>query len=167
MVFSIFDDIDSMMFPIIPRGHNHPSPMYLTRVAAPATRNALSCNLDVSEGPDSYVIKAELPGIPKEKVQIHLENQILTLEGSTGEEHEHERDQEESAAAGGDRYDGEKEGVKYHIRERSWGSFKRSIKLPKGIDQDNIKASMEHGVLEISIAKKEKEEKKKLAINIQ
>ena len=119
-----------------------------TRNTALVHGNDLSFKMDVSEQPDAYVIHAELPGVPKDNININLENHILTVEASNQESKEDDKEEAES-------------GVKYHIKERRWGTFKRSIRLPKNLDEENVKANFENGVLQVNIGRKQLSEEKK------
>ena len=78
------------------------------------------------------VIRAELPGVKQEDVDISLHDNVLTISGERRAEQEEER--------GG-----------YHIRERRYGSFRRSLALPEGIDESKISARYEDGVLEVTV----------------
>jgi len=78
------------------------------------------------------VIRAELPGVKQEDVDISLHDNVLTISGERSDEQEEER--------GG-----------YHIRERRYGSFRRSVALPEGIDESKISARYEDGVLEVTV----------------
>jgi len=92
--------------------------------------------IDVREGEKQMTIHAELPGVPKENVSIDLNDDILTISGSRN--HEKKEDKET-----------------YHLVERSYGSFSRSMRLPKGNDPSKINASFKDGVLEVSVPKPE------------
>src|SRR5919107_582514 len=77
------------------------------------------------------VIRAELPGVKHEDVDISLHDNVLTISGERRVEEEEERG--------------------YHIRERRYGSFSRSLALPEGIDESKISARYEDGVLEVTV----------------
>jgi HSP20 family protein len=82
---------------------------------------------------DQLVIRADLPGIKKEDVDIEIDGNVLTIRG--------ERKQE---------YEDEREGA--YRSERSYGTFQRSIQLPEGITAETAQASFNNGVLEISLS---------------
>jgi len=88
--------------------------------------------VDVLQRDGDLVVRAELPGVRPEDVDITLQNRVLTISGQRREEHEEQR--------GG-----------YHVRERRSGSFSRSMTVPEGVDEDSIRARYENGVLEVSI----------------
>lgn len=104
---------------------------------------------DVSEDEKSISIHAELPGCKKEDVKIEFENGVLTISGEKKQEI-HEEDQEK----------------KYHRTERTYGSFSRSLKMPKGTDASDITAEFNNGVLELTCKKKEKRIPEKQTIEI-
>ncbi len=88
--------------------------------------------IDALTKDSDLVIRAELPGVKPEDVEISLHDNVLTISGERRAEQEEER--------GG-----------YHIRERRYGSFRRSVALPEGIDESKISARYEDGVLEVSV----------------
>jgi len=102
--------------------------------------------LDVSENQDEFVVKASLPGIDPEDLEITFTNNTLTIKGETRE-------------------DNEEEGERYHLRERRYGTFSRSLTLPAGIEGDRIDARFENGVLTLHLPKVEEVKPKR--INIQ
>ena len=101
--------------------------------------------MDLVEGPDSFVLRADLPGMKKDDVSIEFEDNVLTVSGERKSEHE-------------ERNEG------FHRVERAFGSFSRTLALPKGIDPEAISAKFEDGVLEVRVPKPE--ESKPLRISI-
>lgn len=97
--------------------------------------------VDVLEEKDSYVLKADLPGIDRKDIDIVYEDNTLTIKGERSNESESERNG-------------------YKRVERSHGEFKRVFHMPDNIDADNISAKNEHGVLVVRIPKLEKAQKK-------
>ncbi|MCC7007426.1 MAG: Hsp20/alpha crystallin family protein [Acidobacteria bacterium] len=91
--------------------------------------------MDVEETEKEYVVKADLPAIPKEDVKVRVEDGVLTVEG--------ERKQEK-----------EEKGKKYHRTERSYGKFVRRLALPSDVDQQQIAAECKDGVLLVRLPKK-------------
>ena len=91
-------------------------------------------DIDIRENDKEIVLEAELPGIDEKDVAVVVKNGVLSLKG----EKKVERDEKKDA---------------YHLSERSYGAFERSFRLPDGIDEDNIKASFEKGVLRIAMPK--------------
>ena len=88
--------------------------------------------VDATEKDGNLVIRAELPGVRPEDVDISLHDNVLTISGERRAEQEEER--------GG-----------YYIRERRYGTFSRSFSLPQGTDESKIRARYEHGVLEVTV----------------
>jgi HSP20 family protein len=89
--------------------------------------------LDVLQEDGDIVVRAELPGVRQEDVDITFHNGVLTISGVRKAEEE-------------------KEGAGYYVRERRYGSFRRSMTLPQGTDESKINASFEDGVLEVRVA---------------
>jgi HSP20 family protein len=88
--------------------------------------------VDVLTKDNDLMIRAELPGVKPEDVDITLQDGVLSISG------EHKANQEEERGG-------------YHVRERRYGSFRRSLALPKGIDESKIHARFENGVLEVTV----------------
>ena len=104
-----------------------------------------SVALDVVEDEDEYLVKASLPGINPEDLEITFDDNRLTIKGEVEQEKEDEE-------------------ARYHLRERRYGSFTRSIKMPSGIDSEKIEAHYDKGVLELHLPKVEEVKPKKIAI---
>ena len=94
---------------------------------------------------DEIVVKASLPGVKADEVQINITGEILTLKGETKQVEEN-KDQA------------------WHMREQRWGTFERSIALPTEVIADQARAEFENGILTISLPKAE--EVKPKTINI-
>lgn len=105
-------------------------------------------SLDVYEEKDAVVVKAELPGMKKEDVEVNLAGETLTIKGEKKEDKEVKEDD-------------------YYRRERSYGSFLRTVALPCEVKSNEIKASFKDGVLEIRMPKTEEAKKKSIAVNIE
>lgn len=103
--------------------------------------------VDILESKDSYLIRAELPGMKKEDFNLELKDGTLTLSG--------ERRFEEPA-----------NGVEYHRLERLAGKFTRSFFLPQTVKQDGIKATYRDGILEVYVPKAEEAKPKQIAISV-
>ena len=88
--------------------------------------------LDVLQEDGDIVVRAELPGVRLEDVDITLQNGVLSISG--------ERKAEE-----------QREGSGYYVRERRYGSFRRSMALPEGVDESKIHARFQDGVLEVRV----------------
>ncbi len=92
--------------------------------------------LDVSETDDEFVIKASVPGIRPEDVQITVQGDTLTIRGESQSEEE-------------------KNGERWHLRERRHGAFQRSLTLGTPVEADGAQAHYEHGVLTLTLPKAE------------
>ena len=90
--------------------------------------------VDVVEQENAFVVRAEIPGIAPNEIEVQVENDVLTLRGERKQDKQEERDG-------------------YRRVERSYGSFSRSFVLPKGTHVDAIEARAENGVLSVSIPK--------------
>ncbi|MEY4549685.1 MAG: hypothetical protein RL685_5880 [Pseudomonadota bacterium] len=101
-----------------------------------ATRGsqAFTPAVDVVEQDDAYQLRAEIPGIAPNDIDVQVENDVLTLKGER-------------------KYDNQVERAGYRRVERSYGSFSRSFVLPKGTNVEAIEARADNGVLTISIPK--------------
>jgi HSP20 family protein len=103
--------------------------------------------MDLVETDEHFVLKADLPGLDEGDVNIEVEDNVLTVSGERKAEHEDKR-----------------EG--YVRVERAYGSFRRSLTLPEGIDAEAVTASFEKGVLEVRIPKPEQRKPRKVAIQV-
>jgi HSP20 family protein len=103
--------------------------------------------MDLVETEDHFVLRADLPGLGEDDVDVTLEDNVLTVSGDREAEHE-----------------SRKEG--YYRVERATGSFQRSLTLPEGVDPDGIEASFDKGVLEVRIPKPEERKPRKVAISV-
>jgi HSP20 family protein len=91
-------------------------------------------SINVSETPQAYLIKAELPGVKKEDVNLTVENGLLTLRGERKYESEHKDE-------------------KVHRVESSYGSFMRQFRVPEDASAEGIEASYKDGVLNVRLPK--------------
>lgn len=106
---------------------------------------AFSLALDVAEDEDEFLVQASLPGVAPEDIEITLEEQTLTISGKMSQAEEIDEKQ-------------------YHLRERRFGSFARSITLPVAVDSDKVDAVNENGVLSLHLPKLEAVKPKKIKI---
>lgn len=103
--------------------------------------------MDLVETEDAFVLRADLPGMKQEDVKIEVEDTLLTISGERAAEHE-AREQG------------------FYRLERSFGSFSRSLTLPKGVDGDAVKASFANGVLEVRVPKPEQHKPRRIQITV-
>jgi len=92
--------------------------------------------LDVTENENGFVVKASLPGVKPEDVEITVHGDTLTIRAETKAEEE-------------------KKGEHWHLRERRYGSFQRSVALATPVNSDQAQAHYEHGVLTLTLPKSE------------
>ena len=90
--------------------------------------------IDMYQTDNEVVVKAALPGIKADEVQINVTGDILTLKG----EMKHEE---------------EKKDKSWHIREQRWGAFERSVQLPTTVIADKAKADFDNGILTVTLPK--------------
>jgi HSP20 family protein len=105
-------------------------------------------SLDVSETKDNLVVKAELPGLDPKDIDISVANGVLSIKGEKKQEKE---EKEEN----------------YHLIERSYGSFVRSVRLPKDVQGEKISASYKNGILKVTLPKSEEAKKKEIKIKVE
>ena len=101
--------------------------------------------VEVFEKEDKYVVKAELPGMKEEDVDVSVVGDILTIKGERKAESEVKEED-------------------YHCCERSYGSFFRSIALPSNVDAEKVEAHYEDGILEIGLPKIAEVKPKKISV---
>jgi HSP20 family protein len=96
---------------------------------------ALSPSMDVKETDKEILVETELPGLGEKDISLTVQNGVLTIQG------EKKLD-----------YDEEKEN--YHVMERRYGSFQRSLRLPETVDDTKIDARFDNGVLKVTLPKR-------------
>jgi len=101
--------------------------------------------LDVWESETEVVYAFDLPGIPQDKIEVEVEDGALTVSA------ERERSEEIS-------------NERFHRFERRFGSFSRTVGLPQGVSEDDIKASYQDGVLQIHVPKPEQPKPKRIQV---
>jgi HSP20 family protein len=101
--------------------------------------------LDVHEGPEGYTIKASLPGVKPQDVDIQYQQGVLTISGTAQEEQQ------------------QQQGT-YHLRERRQGRFSRTLSLPDAVDADRAQAQFEHGVLTLTLPKAESTKPRRIQV---
>lgn len=101
--------------------------------------------IDIKETKDSVVVKAELPGIDEDKVDVEIMDNVMTISG------EKEAEKEE-------------EGEGFYYKESHSGSFQRSFTLPADVKAEQAEAEMKNGVLSITVPKVEEKKAKKISI---
>lgn len=104
-----------------------------------------SPNLDVIDRDNEILVRAEIPGVEKEDLNISLTDNLLTIKGQSSREVKDEK---------GD----------YHKHEISSFSFSRSVMLPGAVDASNTKASLKNGILEITLPKVESSKRRNITV---
>lgn len=101
--------------------------------------------MDLVENENDLVLRADLPGMTEDDVEIEVKDNVLTVAGERKSE-------------------SEQKGEGFHRVERSFGRFSRSLTLPRGVDADKVKAEFANGVLEVRIPKPEEAKPTRVAI---
>ncbi|MCL2648079.1 MAG: Hsp20/alpha crystallin family protein [Phycisphaerales bacterium] len=104
--------------------------------------------VDVHEDADRFYVDAEMPGFRKEDIEITLEEGVLTIRGSRKDEGEEKK---------------EGERLPLHM-ERRWSRFERSFTLPTAVNENSVKATLEEGILKITLDKREEVKPRKIQI---
>jgi HSP20 family protein len=99
--------------------------------------------LNVYDDGDAFHVRAELPGLRQDRLDISVAGDVLTVKA--------ERPQEEGRGS-------------YHRRERSFGTYSRSVTLPDAVDVDHVRANYQHGVLEVTLPRAPESRPRKIAI---
>lgn len=103
--------------------------------------------IDLYEEKDDVVVKAELPGMAKNDIEVNLSDHMLTIRGEKKKEEEiKEKD--------------------YYRSERAYGSFIRTVELPKDVYADKVKASFKNGVLEVRLPKTEEAKTREIKVKV-
>ena len=109
--------------------------------------SGLAPQMDVYEEKGNLIVKTELPGIESKDLDVRLEGDVITIKAEKKEE--------------------VKEDATHHTSERYYGQYSRSVKLPFSVKEDSVSASLEKGVLEITLPKAEAVEAKKIEVKAQ
>ena len=123
---NVFDDMDTMIHSFFNTDWNFP--VRDTRNWSPA--------VDVKETDNLFVLTADIPGLTKKDIKVNVASGKLSISG----ERTYETDQEND---------------NYHYRERRFGTFDRSFKLPDTVDEEKISASFKNGILNVALPKHE------------
>jgi HSP20 family protein len=137
--FRDFEDRLSRMF--------SSEPFSLLGRQEPLTGGAFIPPVDVYEDEKSIRVKMEVPGVEEKDIDIHLENNMLTVRGERKMETETKEEN-------------------YHRIERSYGSFSRSFTLPNSVNPDDVKAGYSKGVLTITLGKRAEARPKQIKVDV-
>ena len=125
-----------------------PSPGFTPAVNG-ADRREWSIPLDIVQEEDKFVVRASLPGIAPENIEVSVDHGVLTIKGRAEVEAEDQREE-----------------GNYMVRERRSGSFVRSLRLPESVDTDQAKPNFDNGVLTITLPKVESKKAKHLTVTV-
>ncbi len=103
--------------------------------------------VDISEDKNDITVKADLPGLRQEEIEVHIEDDVLTIKGER-------------------KLEAEKDEKNYHSSERVYGAFERNIQLGVDVERDKAKADYVNGVLKIVLPKVEKVKPKQIKVNV-
>jgi HSP20 family protein len=103
--------------------------------------------VDVFEEKDDIVVKAEIPGMDKDNIEVNLTDHMLTIRGEKKKEEEVKE-------------------KNYYRSERSYGSFVRTLDLPKEVQADKVKAAFKNGVLEVRMPKTEQAKAREIKVKV-
>jgi HSP20 family protein len=117
-------------------------------LTGPSSLEAWSPVVDVFENKDSVTVKAEVPGLRKEDIDVSVEGNTLSICGERHEEKE------------------EGKGTNNYRSERYFGRFYRSVPLPSAVDTGKVAAKYQDGVLTVTLPKTEEAKRKKIDINV-
>jgi len=101
--------------------------------------------VDIKETDDSFIIKADIPGVNPEDIEVNMDNGLLTIKGERETEKHEEKDD-------------------YKRVERSYGSFYRRFSLPDTANPDQVVAESDHGVLKVTIGKQQRHQPRKIEV---
>ena len=101
--------------------------------------------MDLAEREGQLVLRADLPGMDRDDVDVQIKDGVLTVSGER-------------------KFENESKGEGYHRVERSFGRFSRSLRLPRGVDASAVSASFDRGVLEVTVPKPAQAQATKVAI---
>lgn len=109
------------------------------------TNSQIALALDVHETEDNYVVSADVPGVSAEDIDIHLDDNVLTISAETNYEH-----QEEKGNA--------------LLQERRYGKFSRSLRFPVQVNGEAVEADYDNGVLTVTVPKAEEVKPRRIAV---
>src|SRR5215813_6336976 len=111
----------------------------------PSATTTWSPAVDIFETENEIMVQAELPGVDRKDITLHLENNVLTLKGER-------------------RFEKETKQENYHRIERAYGGFSRAFSIPAIVDEEKIRADYKDGILKIGLPKKEQVKPKQIKI---
>lgn len=106
---------------------------------ASATSRSWSIPIDIVEDDERLIVSASLPGLKSDDIKVSVDGNVLTVRAEASSESESSHENENEAG--------------YLVRERRYGSFARSIRLPKSVDREKIESRYQDGVLRVELPK--------------
>ena len=103
--------------------------------------------LDVIQRGEATVVRASMPGVSPDDIDVSIDDNVLTIKGRTADEYSEEQDS-------------------YLMRERRTGSFHRALRLPESVDPDKVEPRYDHGILTITIPKAAEKQARQLRVRV-
>lgn len=144
-MLSPFEEMDRDFDSMFRRGWRHPMLERLSDWGREPAFAGKAPSVDVIDQDDQVLIRAELPGVDKKDIDVTVTDETVSIKGTSSSEKEEEE---------GD----------YFRREISRGSYERVLAIPANVDSSKAKATMRDGMLELSLPKMAKANKKKIAV---
>jgi len=144
---SPFEEMERRFEDLFRRPFSLLEPSWWPRLRMPEMEE-VAPKVDIFEEGDNFVVKAEIPGMKKEEIEVNLTDDMVTISGEKKKEEKVEKKD-------------------YYRFERSFGSFSRSFRLPKDVQADKAKATFKDGVLELKVPKTEEAKKKEKKVPIE
>ncbi|GBE36382.1 spore protein SP21 [bacterium BMS3Bbin07] len=146
-VLAPFEEVERWFEDVFRRPFSLLGPSWLPRMRFPELEE-ISPVVDIYEEGDDVVVKAEMPGIKKDDVDVSLTDNTITISGEKKKEEKVEK-------------------KNYYRLERSYGSFTRTFRLPAEVQSDKAKAKFKEGVLEIRVPKTEEAKKREKKVKVE
>lgn len=142
-----FEDFERLYESFFPRSFMRPSfrwdwPLEAMPAVSAAARVPA---IDVVDRENDILVRAEVPGVNKDDLDVSISDNTLTIRGSTKQETKEEKEE-------------------FYRQEMSYGEFSRQIVLPENIDSEKVKATMKNGVLELTLPKREGAKRKSIQV---
>ncbi len=146
-VLAPFEEMERWFEDVFRRPFSSLGPSWLPRMRFPELEE-ISPVVDIFEEGDDVVVKAEIPGIKKDDIDVSLTDNTITISGEKKKEEKVEK-------------------KNYYRLERSYGSFTRTFRLPAEVQSDKAKARFKDGILEIRIPKTEEAKKREKKVKVE
>lgn len=144
-MFRPFEDIDRMFESFFPRGWMRGMPTMPFEMPSIEAAGRRFPAVDVIEHDNEYILRAEVPGVDKQNLDVSMSDGSVTIRGRTQHTEEEEREN-------------------FYFHEMSYGEFSRTVNLPEEVDSDKAKATVKDGVLELMLPKRETTKRRSIEI---